>query len=185
MRVPTVRVVNPADPGRFMTINAADHRDEHHELWPEQAEGFDPGDLRRSAAAGALDPALRDAAATLCLRIVAFRRRVEGESFAELTAGEQLAVLHEMSAEADRAEAAYEEDQRERATYEAAQREREAAEQSQQTGDDAPSAADLRVAKGPGGRWYVHRGEDRVSKGFATEAEAIAEMSQPDEARDA
>lgn len=41
---------------------------------------------------------------------------------------------------------------------------------------DAPSA-DLTVAKGPGGRWFVMLGEERTSKGFATEAEAMTELA--------
>ncbi|AWN47138.1 hypothetical protein DK419_13125 [Methylobacterium terrae] len=36
---------------------------------------------------------------------------------------------------------------------------------------------DLTVAKGPGGRWFVLRGEERVSKGFATEGEAMTELA--------
>lgn len=46
---------------------------------------------------------------------------------------------------------------------------------------DAPGGIhpERRVAKGPGGRWYVMSGEERVSKGFANEAEAQAELDGP------
>lgn len=187
MRVPTVRVVNPANPASFMTINAADHRAEHHDLWPDQGEGFDPADLLRPAPIQSLDPAVRDAAAALCLRGVSFQRAREGKPFVELAAAEQLAVLNEAGASFDRAIAEIEDDQRRRDAFEnqrppdpAVQAEIVRGRADQEADEDGLSPC---VAKGPGGRWYIHRGERRVSKGFATEAEAIAEMTRPDEAR--
>lgn len=39
-----------------------------------------------------------------------------------------------------------------------------------------PSSAPRTVAKGPKGLWFVMDGEKRVSKGFASEAEAYAAM---------
>jgi hypothetical protein len=38
-----------------------------------------------------------------------------------------------------------------------------------------PNAAPV-VAKGPRGLWFVMNGEERVSKGFKTEAEALASL---------
>ncbi|MCP1550705.1 MULTISPECIES: hypothetical protein [Methylorubrum] len=193
MRIPTVRVTHPVL--GFVTINAADFDAGQHELHTEQGEDFDPAQIRRAIVPAALDPALRDAAAALCLRMVGFRRRAEGLPFDELPAAERLAVVQALGFELDAAEAAYEDDQRERAAYEARQREvlgqQQAAaldgaeREAQEVADDPspPPEEDpepLRVGKGPGGRWYVMRGDDRVSKGFANEAEAQAAI---DEAR--
>jgi hypothetical protein len=187
MRIPTVRVTHPVL--GFVTINAADFDAERHELHEEQAEDFDPAQIRRVVVLDALDPALRDAAPALCLRMVAFRRRTEGLPFDELPAAERLTIVQALGAELDAAEAAYEDDQRERAAYEARQREAQtqqlaaaqdgAEREAQEFDDDPPPPPEedpepLRVGKGPGGRWYVMRGDDRVSKGFATEAEAQA-----------
>lgn len=187
MRIPTVRVTHPVL--GFVTINAADFDAERHELHEEQAEDFDPAAVRRSVAPAALDPALRDAAAALCLRMVAFRRRTEGLPFDELPATERLTVVQTLGAELDAAEIAYEDDQRERAAYEARQREtltqQQAAAQdgaereAKEVDDDPPPPPEedpepLRVGKGPGGRWYVMRGDDRVSKGYGTADDAQA-----------
>ena len=181
MRLPTVRVVNLADPATFMTINAAD-RTAEHELWPEQAEDFDETHLQRSVAVSALDPALRDAAAALCMRLVSFRHRHENrEPFASLSPAEQLAALREMGAELDESEARYEDHLRERAAYEASERarlvrEQGAAQTSESGGGGEPVL--LTTMKGPGGRWYVMRGEERISKGYGDVAEAEIERDR-------
>lgn len=181
MRIPTVRVTHPVL--GFVTINAADFDAEQHELHAEQAEDFDASQVRRAVVPAALDPALRDAAAALCLRMVGFRRRTEGLPFVDLPAAERLAVIQALGTELDAAEAAYEDDQRERAAYEARQRESQAQQQAaaqdgaereaKEVDDDPPpppkeDPEPLRVGKGPGGRWYVMRGDDRVSKGYGT-----------------
>ena len=179
MRIPTVRVKHPSGEG-FITINAADFDDGRHDLYWEQAEDFDPSQPRRASTAQ-IDPALRDAAAALMLRIVAFKRRIAGEPFAELPPAEQLAVLQAMSAEIDQAEAAYAEDQREREAFEASQRAQDAVrrQEAPQTppAPPPPAVEPLRAGKGPRGLWYVWRGDDRVSKGYPSEPEAIAAMN--------
>lgn len=48
----------------------------------------------------------------------------------------------------------------------------EADEDDDQTGDV------LSVGKGPGGKFYVKRGKERVSEGFETEADAGAEKER-------
>lgn len=45
-------------------------------------------------------------------------------------------------------------------------------------GNESDGAAELFVAKGPGGRWFVKRGDVNVSRGFATEDEAKAAMAE-------
>lgn len=46
--------------------------------------------------------------------------------------------------------------------------------------DAAPAGAattdEPKVGKGPGGRWYIMRGKERVSEGFASEDEAKAAL---------
>lgn len=185
-RIPTVRVKHPLL--GFVTINASDLTPEH-ELHEEQAEDFEPVAARFLAAPGRLDPALRDAAAALCLRMVAFKRRVADEPFADLSTGEQLAVVQGLEAELTQAEADYEADQRERAACEAEERARQARDQQQDDGgqgDDPerteqPQSDLPRIAKGPRGLWYVWRGEARVSKGCQTEAEALALLGKQSE----
>jgi len=191
MRIPTVRVTHPVL--GFVTINAADFDAERHELYEEQAEDFASALIRSSTAPAALDPALRDAAAALCLRMIGFRRRTEGLPFADMPATERLTVVQALGAELDAAEAAYEGAQRQRAAYEARQREtltqqqaaaQDGAEREAPEVDDVPppllkdDPKPLRVGKGPGGRWYVMRGDDRVSRGFATEVEAQAAIGE-------
>lgn len=57
----TLRVANPADPTRFMTINAADYREAvHGALWPDQLPDFEGVP---APAAQRMDPAVRDLAA--------------------------------------------------------------------------------------------------------------------------
>ncbi|MGE2813431.1 hypothetical protein, partial [Escherichia coli] len=86
----------------FVTINASDFTDQH-ELHEVQAESFDAAHVQRAGAAPLLDPALRDAASALCLRMVAFRRRTSGEPFSDLPAVEQLAIIGTLGAELDAA----------------------------------------------------------------------------------
>lgn len=182
MRVPTCRVKHPSGEG-FITINAADFDDGRHDLHWEQAEDFDASQVY-CAAIAPTDPALRDAAAALMLRIVAFKRRIAGEPFAERPPVEQLAVLQAMSTEIDQAEAAYAEDQRERAAFEASQRAQDAVQRQEapQTPPmpPAPVTPPQRVGKGPRGLWYVWRGDDRVSKGYPSEGEAFAALNPTD-----
>lgn len=183
--IPTVRVAHPVL--GFVTINAVDFDAQRHELHGEQAEGFDPAHLHHPAAS--LDPAVRDAAAALCMRMVALRRRHTGEPFADLPPPDQLAVLNDLSTEFARAEAEFEEDQRERAAFEADERARQAQEGAQERQDGgeassgagvpvptpAPAIGALRVGKGPRGLWFVFRGEERASKGYLDQVEAETE----------
>lgn len=182
MRLPTVRVKHP-ELG-FITINAADLTEEH-ELHEVQAHDFDLARARRVAAAVRPDPALRDAAADLLLRMVAFRRRTEGAPFGDLPDTEKLAVLQILSGELAQAEASYEADQRERTAYEAQQAVREAAEAVRQRQEAEPEAPppvivtpSLRVEKGARGYFYVLRGDEAVSKGFRDQAAAEAERAR-------
>jgi hypothetical protein len=99
-----------------------------------------------------MDPALRDAAAALCLRMLAFKRRVAGEPFDELSAAEQAAIVREMNGELDQAIADYEE--------------------QRQPDPSSEVDAALRIVRGPRGRWYVKRGAENVAGPFETEAEA-------------
>lgn len=176
MRVPTVRVKHPVL--GFVTINASDFTDQH-ELHEEQAESFDAVHVRRAGATPLLDPALRDAASALCLRMVAFRRQTGGQPFADLPAVEQLAIIGELGAELDAAIVEYEQDQRHRAEAVSRKQERESQEaEVARSGQNAPSdepellAEPARVAKGPRGLWYVWSHDARISKGYHTEAEA-------------
>lgn len=143
MRVPTVRIVHPSDLSSFVTINQADLTPAH-DLWPDQAEGYEP--LHTPAAF--LDRALRDAAASLCLRMLAFKRRAAGEPFAELAPAEQMAIVREMDGELDRAIADFDE------------------------GQQPQADSTVRITKGPRGRWYVKRGADTVAGPFEAEAQA-------------
>lgn len=180
-RIPTVRVRHPLL--GFITINASDLTPEH-ELHEEQAADFEPVGAQLMAAPERVDPALRDAAAALCLRMVAFRRRAASEPFAELPAAEQLAILQGLEAELHQAEADYEADQRERAAYKAEERAREVREQQQDDGgqgDESEQPDQLqsnlpRVAKGPRGLWYVWRGAERLGPGLTTEDAAQARL---------
>lgn len=43
-------------------------------------------------------------------------------------------------------------------------------------GDDAPLVTEMRIAKGPGGRWFVKRGAEIIAGGFASEDEAKIAM---------
>ncbi|GJE00561.1 hypothetical protein [Methylobacterium isbiliense] len=177
-RIPTIRVHNPAAPGTMMTINEADRRPEHV-LWDDAAGAS------AASAAPLLDPAVRDAAAAITLRVVGLKRRMAGLPFAELSPAEQLAVLHEMAEDIEQGAAVYE--ARERTEEERGRSDEpvggtEPASPAPAQPEPAPgstvSPADLRTSKGPRGLWFVMRGEERVSAGFRTEEEADAEMSR-------
>lgn len=140
MRLPTVRVRNPAAPDSYMTINESDLAD-HHELWPEQA---DPAEVFPLAPASSSDEA---AVALRCMgKLVANRRGLPFAEWLALPPAERLASLQEAEREID----------------------------------EASARRPLQVAKGPGGRWFVMRGGERVSAGFASEEEARAEASRMD-----
>jgi hypothetical protein len=172
-RIPTIRVHNPAAPGTMMTINEADRRPEHV-LWDDAAGA--------SAASSAplLDPAVRDAAAAITLRVVDLKRRMAGLPFAELPPAEQLAVLREMAEDIEQGAAAYEAGKQPevRREPEPAAFAEPAPEPAPPQTPPAPAVPDLRVGKGPRGLWFVMRGEERVSAGFRSEEEADAELGR-------
>lgn len=181
-RIPTIRVHNPAAPGTLMTINEADRRPEHV-LWDDVAGGS------AASAAPLLDPAVRDAAAAITLRVVGLKRRMDGLPFADLSAAEQLVVLREMAEDVEQGVAAYErgdgpserrepEEERGRSDDEGGAHAEAQPPASRPDAPPTPAPPDLRTGKGPRGLWFVTRGEERLSAGFRTQEEADAELDR-------
>jgi hypothetical protein len=88
MRTETVRVVNPARPDTFMTINRADFGP-GHDLWHEQAEGFVPPAAPRQN----FDPAERDLAAEILNRMVPARLGISADEWAAMPGPARLDML--------------------------------------------------------------------------------------------
>lgn len=97
-RVPTVRVAHPEAPGGYAIINAADLTDAH-ELWPEQADDYQP-----------FAPPVGDEAAVgtrLLAKVLAARAHMTLVEWGALPASERLERMVEAEAEFDRQAAEY------------------------------------------------------------------------------
>jgi hypothetical protein len=88
MHTDTVRVVNPARPDTFMTINRADFGP-GHDLWHEQGEGFVPLPLPSQH----FDPAERQLAAEILNRIVPALLNVASDEWAAMPGPARLDML--------------------------------------------------------------------------------------------
>lgn len=94
MRTDTVRVVNPARPDTFMTINRADFGP-GHDLWHEQGEGFSPLPEPRSL----FDPAERDLAVEILNRMVPQCFGLSAEAWAAMPGPDRLVMLRQFEGE--------------------------------------------------------------------------------------
>ena len=145
--IATVRVANPADPTRYMTINARDYRVAvHGELWPKQAEGFTG--ILPTPEPTQMDPAVRDFAASLMFDILDMEQRAHGSgpAFSSLSPGQQLTFLRDKRTEFEDAKRSYlrsrqvsEKQAAEDAAEAAARDAAHAAQQSQQAAQQAPA----------------------------------------------
>lgn len=95
MRTETVRVVNPARPDTFMTIDRS-HFGLGHELWPEQGEGFVPFPAQRQT----FDPAERDLAVEIMSRLAPARYGISQAEWLGLDGAARLDCLRAYEADA-------------------------------------------------------------------------------------
>lgn len=94
MRTETVRVVNPARPDTFMTINRGDFGP-GHDLWHEQGEGFAPFPEPRPI----FDPAERDLAVEILNRMVPQRFGLSAETWAAMPGADRLTMFQQFEAQ--------------------------------------------------------------------------------------
>lgn len=94
MRTETVRVVNPARPDTFMTIDRS-HFGPGHELWPEQGEGFAPFPAPRQT----FDPAERDLAVEIMSRLAPARYGISQAEWLGLDGAARLDCLRAYEAD--------------------------------------------------------------------------------------
>lgn len=178
MQISTVRVVHPNDPSVFMTINSDQLTDEHT-LWPEQADA----DVDKSAAVVVGMPTLTLVETLRLMRFVgkvlARRAGITPLEWAALPPEEQ---GRQMAAAETELDVGGDE------PAEAGLKPTGSMTYGVEKGANMfPSASDTsdeqsRVAKGPRGLWFVMCGDERVSKGFATEDEAKASLNQSEPA---
>lgn len=239
--IATVRVTNPSDPTKYMTINASDYRElVHGALWTEQAEDFAGLPPTPIVLYGQPE---RDFAGALMLEVMEMEHRAKGKDFSTLSSAQRMTALRDARLDFERSRTAYERNQQVsqrdmfeqtttvpvatatdwQAPIESTEAERSEAElvdpatgaepppplpplgepvaPTQGTPETPPSnpnppaapatgtqpawaakpaapANELKVEKGPGGKFYVRKGTEVLSEGFATKALAQTELDR-------